>query len=652
MEHARRPRPTNQTNIPDDVLDRMEHAFHADFSNVRVSEGSAATNIGAIAFAQGADIQFAPGRYQPSTTTGQEVLGHELAHVVQQHEGRASGVQGKGLPLLVDDGHEREADELGARAAQGQQVRSVGSGLCRPARSSSGAMQAMFAMDGSLYQVLNAVAGLAPGDVVLASENTNIGYKVIRQSDRKVFVIPTAQALPANFQQLQHAPGNPDYLPMFGEPGTPYYKQGPKVSDNPAKTISKTDKQTQQKYDTFGSQFQSAQDMSKDVDFSTLSFPRNALPDQKGIDRAAITLIEEAIKDGIAFIEDSVDKLTGKVTKTLYVADVWCGEYVAYADADKDHLFNQAAIMRMLKELETRANKDEFERVRVATMLATSKAGKLVQKQDKSWAITQGTVDSQYSNTKNLGFVGKALNQRDKNDEPVFETMESSLLHKNLRQNFDGEQMIGKDGKSVGESIKHNLKQGENEKHLRRTKRVKRAHIYTTGQTFKILADRRQEEEHRGKNDVTADQHAKHADTRDRKMGIEMNLLGRVADGVESESEDQMSDLESLIPRNLQSTIDGVRNGEEVDIEELQNTVEDLKEQLSDVEDELAEAQREKQEAQDALQMEKENAAYYEQRMRTAEREVDDLKEENEDLKDEITKLKAELAKLKQPAQQ
>ena len=58
-------------------------------ANVNVhTESSKATDMGALAFAQGTDVHFAPGQYQPDTTEGQKLIGHELHHVKQQAEGR------------------------------------------------------------------------------------------------------------------------------------------------------------------------------------------------------------------------------------------------------------------------------------------------------------------------------------------------------------------------------------------------------------------------------------------------------------------------------------------------------------------------------------------------------------------------------------
>ena len=104
--------------LPDQVRDGMEQALGADFSTVRVHQGEAATNLGARAFTRGEEVHFAPGQYQPDTPAGQELLGHELTHVVQQREGRVQSVpQTKGAGVNADPALEAEADERGARAA-------------------------------------------------------------------------------------------------------------------------------------------------------------------------------------------------------------------------------------------------------------------------------------------------------------------------------------------------------------------------------------------------------------------------------------------------------------------------------------------------------------------------------------------------------
>jgi hypothetical protein len=103
--------------LPEAVRGKMEAALGADFSAVRVHVGPQATRIGAIAFTIGSEIYFAPGRYQPDTMQGQQLLGHELAHVVQQRTGRVRNPLGSGLAVVQDHGLEAEADRLGRLAA-------------------------------------------------------------------------------------------------------------------------------------------------------------------------------------------------------------------------------------------------------------------------------------------------------------------------------------------------------------------------------------------------------------------------------------------------------------------------------------------------------------------------------------------------------
>lgn len=108
----------NRTGIPDTVKQRMEDSFGTDFSSVRVHpESSKAPEVGALAYTQGTDIHFAPGQFKPDTAAGQELLGHELTHVVQQAEGRVQPTtEIGGMPVNDSEALEHEADVMGARA--------------------------------------------------------------------------------------------------------------------------------------------------------------------------------------------------------------------------------------------------------------------------------------------------------------------------------------------------------------------------------------------------------------------------------------------------------------------------------------------------------------------------------------------------------
>ncbi|MCU1498228.1 MAG: hypothetical protein JWM47_2181 [Acidimicrobiales bacterium] len=74
--------------LPAPVRRRFEEGYNADLGGVRVHADSRADTLSrsldATAFTTGSDIFFRSGAYNPSSNSGQEVLGHELAHVVQQ----------------------------------------------------------------------------------------------------------------------------------------------------------------------------------------------------------------------------------------------------------------------------------------------------------------------------------------------------------------------------------------------------------------------------------------------------------------------------------------------------------------------------------------------------------------------------------------
>lgn len=75
-------------SLPEGLRVQMESAFGADFSGVRVHTNQNAVqmsrDLGAKAFTHGSDIFFNASRYSPSTSSGKELLAHELTHVVQQ----------------------------------------------------------------------------------------------------------------------------------------------------------------------------------------------------------------------------------------------------------------------------------------------------------------------------------------------------------------------------------------------------------------------------------------------------------------------------------------------------------------------------------------------------------------------------------------
>ena len=90
------------------LREKFEPGFGADFANIRISRGHIPEELGVQAVAQGTDILLDEG-------AGMDVLGHELAHVVQQAQGRVES----GFPVVENAALEHEADVMGARVASG-----------------------------------------------------------------------------------------------------------------------------------------------------------------------------------------------------------------------------------------------------------------------------------------------------------------------------------------------------------------------------------------------------------------------------------------------------------------------------------------------------------------------------------------------------
>ncbi len=98
------------------VQAQMGEAMGHDFSGVRVhTDGEAhALNeqLSAKAFTTGPDIFFRGGAYSPQSSAGQELLAHELTHVVQQASGVVDG-GGAGMRVNAPGGRfEQEADAV------------------------------------------------------------------------------------------------------------------------------------------------------------------------------------------------------------------------------------------------------------------------------------------------------------------------------------------------------------------------------------------------------------------------------------------------------------------------------------------------------------------------------------------------------------
>ncbi|PWT90571.1 MAG: hypothetical protein C5B56_05220 [Proteobacteria bacterium] len=107
--------PSGGWPLPPAVQARMETAFGANFSQVRIHVGPQPASVGAAAFTWGTNIYFAPGQYNPHVPDGQALLAHELAHVVQQRSGRVVNPLGGKTAVVQSAALEADADRTAKR---------------------------------------------------------------------------------------------------------------------------------------------------------------------------------------------------------------------------------------------------------------------------------------------------------------------------------------------------------------------------------------------------------------------------------------------------------------------------------------------------------------------------------------------------------
>ena len=194
------------------MRNRMERQFGLNFSAVRLVESDLPGKLGADAVAQGDLIRFAPGAFHPETAQGEQLLSHELSHVVQQSRGQGMGGVA-GMPW-VDAGTESGADAMAAQAMSG--------GLpAEPARSISPVPAASAPM---LCCPNGQGKSKLPSGRKSAQKKTKKPYlKPIRQESQNSNV-STSQVVPEK-KELQAQPGGQPRIPDHQESQPSYLQQ-------------------------------------------------------------------------------------------------------------------------------------------------------------------------------------------------------------------------------------------------------------------------------------------------------------------------------------------------------------------------------------------------------------------------------------------
>ena len=171
--------------LPGPMRQKMETFFGNSFADVRVHVGSQAPSIGALAFAHGSNLYFAPGHYNPSTARGQQLLGHELFHVVQQRAGRVRNPFGSGFAVVQDRDMEAEADRMGLFAQERMASPTADSQRRLPIGPHSASLATPVSARGFDFHPPRVVQSKFPNSVIQATfqDDVNEGWSAIDNAD-------------------------------------------------------------------------------------------------------------------------------------------------------------------------------------------------------------------------------------------------------------------------------------------------------------------------------------------------------------------------------------------------------------------------------------------------------------------------------------
>lgn len=210
----------------------MEPGLGYDFSNVRVhSDAPAAQSaqaIGANAYTAGDHIVFGAGQFDPSSTSGQRLVAHELAHVVQQADGPVAGRQiDDGMTMSTpDDSFERAAATSSENMMQTHAPAKPERGSIAPLPAGSRgpgplALQRQGDTPGSIVGavagVIGAVAGLAALGIAIAAwlrpKNPAPVTGGITVNSQPISALPSPDGIPAeHVNTAMSAPSHPEKL--------------------------------------------------------------------------------------------------------------------------------------------------------------------------------------------------------------------------------------------------------------------------------------------------------------------------------------------------------------------------------------------------------------------------------------------------------
>lgn len=115
--------------LSEEMTQKLSDQFGVPMAGLKVFENENLNAIGETAFTHGNEIHVAKGKFDPHSESGQQILMHEAAHVVQQGMG------------MVHGGEESAALEAQAHAAQSGEGLGVSGGFTMPAATAAAPIQ-------------------------------------------------------------------------------------------------------------------------------------------------------------------------------------------------------------------------------------------------------------------------------------------------------------------------------------------------------------------------------------------------------------------------------------------------------------------------------------------------------------------------------
>lgn len=462
------------TGMPDAVQANMENSLGIELSGVRLHKNSEqAEKVGALAFTRGNDLHFAPGQFRPDTAHGRELIGHELTHVVQQRQGRVKATaQAAGLPINDDPSLEKEADEMGKLAAQGQRGLA---GMLPPlsATATAQVIQGLFPTD---YMQKVATGKQVTGNnlltkqqeqltgVFLLQNNTTQGCEIQNYDTREGYLVDWTQINDASlWEDVPQSPFMPYFIPRIAP-----IKVAPELLSRRGRTtgsepVSKSRSAKRKKEDK--STLERSSFVSVERSTTTPQEQPFFSPGTKSTGYERLSLLGERQTQSSAGIVKESSLVGRPDTEQAITYCSYCLNWFTPPQLDSDHGITWKVIGSWLLGIADRMNTEGASFVQAVRLQFKSVGldiGNFFRPlSGKTWEATEYGAELMFNNVKNLALSCKTCNQLERNDEEFMDFMKRQLhfgepFLKWLDQQgvkLEGKEVVSSKGQYAGELV-------------------------------------------------------------------------------------------------------------------------------------------------------------------------------------------------------